>query len=458
MHPTGTPSTTSRGTRGLCGSRTSGPQSLLFSASGLLACLLLALPGAVVAQAPESGGTVVPRVVTEADAAQEYALFAPEGFAPGTGWPALILMDPGGQAMSALDLFRAGAERHGFVLLSAYGTSSDQPTSAQDTEAAVDALLAEALGPLGVDPDGIHLAGFSGTARVAWGLAANNPDFFAGAIGFGAGITIDPGDPSTPGIWFGGAGRLDFNCLEAWQQHLEDDVLGSTATFRFYDGPHRWPPVEVITEAVEWMAVHRPEGGARSWAEHYEAFRARAAALRRDGEPLEAWRTYRNALRALAPHGSVADVAEGLARLEEDPALSDTLERLENAIAWEAAARFTLRTGMATLGDTPIPSVEELVIRTGLPSIRGERISDDPIERAAADRARAAMMTLAGFYLALDFARAGDRERAVRSLEFALEVDPVSPSLCGVVRRLPGEWFPADGALAATCLTPPGVG
>src|SRR5262245_35966911 len=70
-------------------------------------------------------GQVTERIACEGDATQSYALYLPTAYAVEKKWPVLIVMDPRGRALLALELFRPRAEELGWIVASSYDTMSD---------------------------------------------------------------------------------------------------------------------------------------------------------------------------------------------------------------------------------------------------------------------------------------------------------------------------------------------
>src|SRR5688572_1263360 len=152
------------------------------------------------------------RIACEADPNQTYAAFLPASYDPQRAYPVVLLMDPRGRARIPLELFRPGADRLGYILISSYDTSSDGAW--EPNERAVRAMLPDARRRFSIDPKRLYLAGFSGTARAAWDFSARLRDGVAGVIGFGAGLPSEKHPVGTPPPFFGGAGNTDFNFQE----------------------------------------------------------------------------------------------------------------------------------------------------------------------------------------------------------------------------------------------------
>ncbi len=89
--------------------------------------LLVPVAGLAVAQQEAfPPGEVVQQVACLAAPEFTYSLYLPGNYDSAKTWPILFIMDPRGRAPMALELFREGAERLGFILVSSYDTRSAQ--------------------------------------------------------------------------------------------------------------------------------------------------------------------------------------------------------------------------------------------------------------------------------------------------------------------------------------------
>ncbi len=111
-------------------------------------------------------GEVTENITSASDPEQSYAVYLPSDYKLSRKWPALFLMDPRGRARVPLDRFVEVAERRGYILVSSYNTASD--TSADGNTPALRAMLTDANYMFSINSTRFYLAGFSGTARVAW--------------------------------------------------------------------------------------------------------------------------------------------------------------------------------------------------------------------------------------------------------------------------------------------------
>lgn len=234
-----------------------------------LAGIVLALLATPLARAGRPVGEIVDPVACRSTPAQSYALYLPTALreAPSERrFPVLLVLDPRSRGRVALELFRAGAEEFGWIVLSSNSSRSD--TAIDPNGPALAALLTEVLDDhrVAVDPARVYLAGMSGTARFGWLAAAAMKGRIAGLISIGGGL---PGHE--PGwlddvrfAFFGAAGTADFNYeeLAALDQALAARNLRHHV--EFFAGRHGWAPAEVERRAMEWLELEAMRTGRRA--------------------------------------------------------------------------------------------------------------------------------------------------------------------------------------------------
>src|SRR6478735_9945071 len=208
---------------------------------------------------------LVPPVTAEpitaaSDPAQQYELFKPAGYPGDRHWPVLIVLDPRGRADSALAMAQPGAAANGWLVLSAYGSRSDDRE--QLTMDALQALLREAGTRYAYDPKRVYLAGMSGTAKSLWVADRALQGMVAGCIGAGGARPPELGTPKAPvPAFFGLAGTKDFNYREMRALDAELARAGSTHAFAVFEGTHGWPPPEGFTRAIGWLELQAMRSG-----------------------------------------------------------------------------------------------------------------------------------------------------------------------------------------------------
>lgn len=193
-------------------------------------------------------GIVHSEVALRSDANLNMALYLPKSYVLQEGIPLLLAFDSHARSEQVMQNYTALAEKYNLIL--AVSTSSQNGLPPDESMRIARATLDDLLQRLSIDPYRIYLTGFSGGARVASLFAQQDPNI-AGVIGCGAGF-----QPSANGqnfSYYGIVGLEDFNYLE--MMGLDDLLASLGPPYRIvtWDGPHTWPPVEVMDEALHWM-------------------------------------------------------------------------------------------------------------------------------------------------------------------------------------------------------------
>ena len=394
------------------------------------AFVLLLAPSPIAALEPElPRGVVVERLACASDASQSYALYLPTAFRMDRRWPVVLVLDPRGRGAVVAELFRPAAERFGFVLISSNGTESDGPEGSDANRLALQALAGE-LPRHAVDPARVYLAGFSGTARIAWAVAAGSKGGIAGVIGAGGAL---PG-PFTE--WkhvtfpfFGTAGIADFNHDELFTLDGLLDGVALPHRIAFFEGGHSWPPAALIEEALGWLELLAMRRGLRPVdpglvASLYAAGVADARRLEAAGERFEARRRYQGLAEDFMSLLDTADATEARRRLAQDPVASDQERAAERAAREEAAFRDVQLAAVARRLKEPGGRIigEKLI----LSDLRVERLARAALEPTEAGRsARRRLVAAAvhlGFYLPRELDAAGLPLRAEAARRAAAEI------------------------------------
>ena len=121
-------------------------------------------------------------------------------------------------------------------------------------------MTADVARRFSVDPRRVYLAGMSGGARVATGIALANT-LIAGVIASSAGFPDSQPRTTVPFAVFATAGTEDFNYMEMRQL---DRRLSSPHFLAVFRGGHTLPPDDVAFDAIEWMELQAMRSGRRS--------------------------------------------------------------------------------------------------------------------------------------------------------------------------------------------------
>jgi tetratricopeptide (TPR) repeat protein len=260
-------------------------------------------------------GKILPEVRCLAHPEGSYALYLPSGYSPQRRWPLIVSSDPGAHGTIPLELQKDAAERYGYVL-AASNDSRNGPWKPrlEDTET----MLRDVQARFAIDPRRVYFAGFSGGARFSSELALLCK-CSAGVLLSGAGFTpgLPPAADNTFPV-FSTAGALDFNYKEVIP--LQDTLAkeGYPHWLRAFEGPHEWPPSDIMEEALAWFRIQEMKSGLeardQSFIEaQFAKDRARAESLEQSGDLLDAWREYRQVTESF---DSLADVTAVRAKAE----------------------------------------------------------------------------------------------------------------------------------------------
>src|SRR5262245_1552034 len=128
----------------------------------ILIFLLAAVSGA---QAP---GSVTDSVACKSQPDLTYALYLPPSYDPSKQWPILYCFDARAEGKVPLELFRAGAEKYGWIIASSNNSMSDDPTAPNIQ--VMTTMWDDTHERLSIDPKRVYATGFSGGARIACDL------------------------------------------------------------------------------------------------------------------------------------------------------------------------------------------------------------------------------------------------------------------------------------------------
>lgn len=232
---------------------------------GSLAAVTLAIAPLAAQSDTLPRGRVIERVA--ADSVHAYALYLPAAWTAERRWPLLVLLDPGGRAVPALERFREAAERRGWVVMSSYDVRNGGADAIAANDRAVSAMLADAQRRLSIDLHRLYLGGFSGQARYAWRVGLGLEGRVAGVIGMGAGLPPPPAlwlaslRQASPFPFFATVGTQDPNLREVMGLDSALDATAFPHRLARFEGGHDWPPPQVAARAVDWLEVQAMQAG-----------------------------------------------------------------------------------------------------------------------------------------------------------------------------------------------------
>lgn len=194
-------------------------------------------------------GVMTERVVVKAEPEQSYAVYLPANYTSQRQWPTIICFDPGARGKFAVEHLKSAAEKFGYVV--ACSNNSRNALDGETVGKIVSALWRDTHERIAINDQRTYLAGFSGGARLAVGLAMRCNGCVAGVIASGAGLPgINQPSAQLPFFFFGVVGYDDFNFGEMRELEKKFDELATPHRFYRFAGGHEWPPQSAIEKAL----------------------------------------------------------------------------------------------------------------------------------------------------------------------------------------------------------------
>ena len=200
-------------------------------------------------------GVVVDDVACADAPTQHYALYLPSTYTPDRAWPVILGFDAGARGRRAVDTYQRAAEEYGYIVV---GSNNSRNGPWEPILEAAAAMRADVEARFHIDPRRRYAGGMSGGAHVAMRLALTGHDI-AGVMASSSAFEDGEFKDSVGFPIFGTMGTEDFDYNEVHQ--LEQ--LKSAHRVETFDGGHSWPPLELATDAVEWMELQAMTRGLR---------------------------------------------------------------------------------------------------------------------------------------------------------------------------------------------------
>jgi hypothetical protein len=331
------------------------------------------------------------------------------------------------------ELLRPGAERFGFVVVSAL----DSSTLLQPAEnlAILRALWSDSHERLALDERRAYAAAVSGMARFAVSAAMAAPGTFAGVLAFEGGFPLGekPGEGAAAIPFFTTVGEGDFVYYELLDLEERLRAAGVASHFELLESTHAWPPPEVVGRGIAWLELvgmregRRPRDAALVAALWEEGLQ-RARALDSAGDRYRAWRGWRGLREDFAGLSDTGPAVARLAQLAADESLQHELRRREQRLRRDRAYLDRVPAILRRAASDGSESVAELLAELEVPELR-HRAAGDPHrdERQAAERVLYALYIQASLYLPRLFNEQGEHRRALYLLDVAEALRPEVP-------------------------------
>jgi hypothetical protein len=384
-----------------------------------------ASPAAPVALRPGQLATVV----TAGELAERYAVYLPGGYTATRRWPVLYAFDSRRQGAALAELLRPGAERFGYVVVSALDSSNlDQPAR---NLARLRALWTDSHERLALDDRRTYGAAFSGMVRFVVSAAMAAPGTFAGVLGLNGGFPLGelPGEGQAKTPFFATVGERDFAYYELVDLEERLTAAGVPNHFALFDGSHEHPPGELGTRGIAWLELQAMREGRRPreaalvealWAEGVEHARGLDAA----GDRHLGWRAWQALRRDFDGLHATTAADERLAQLAGDRSLQEELRRREQALRRDRAYLDRVPAVLRSAAIDGGKPVADVLAALAIPEWQ-RRARQDPHadERRSAERVLYAVYIQAALYLPRTWNEQGEHRRALFMLDVAEALD-----------------------------------
>ncbi|HUQ19712.1 MAG TPA: hypothetical protein VM099_08885 [Gemmatimonadaceae bacterium] len=415
------------------------------SLKSIALCALISLSTPLRSQTIESlPGRTVERATAGEDTSQAFAVYYPSGYSEASKWPLLFVMDPRGRAMVALRLFAPAAEKHGFVVVSSYNTLSDGEV--EPNIGAANAMLTAAQTTIAADMTRLYIAGFSGTARIAWSIELEAPKIFGGILSAGAAPIFNDSAGSrgllhAPGFAIAlTTGTMDFNAAEVRRARSWLRSERVPVRVEEYAGPHSWPPAPLIEHALAWFRLRGMLGGRWPMDSAWVKLRLTEEAKRADsiaalGKLLDAAEIYED-LDELAGSFAGSDFGARAKELAMNPAVLSARKRLIEFDTRYLSRKAQMSVYFATIDAKDAPPTREEIIRaldiTGLKKMAAE---SDSLEKQWAQRMLSLVGVMLGFYQPRTYLDLKRPLQAISMLEASSALAPLGPGQCAMLSQ-----------------------
>lgn len=224
-----------------------------FVMPGAVAVLLMANVLALAGDALPVG-KIIPKVATQHDSKQTYALYLPTSYSSDKKSPILYVFSPTGNGHYPVKLFQKPAERFGWIVA---GSNNSRNGPWAPIQAALDAIWKDTHARFAINEERMYATGFSGGARVGFQLALVKKTF-AGVLPCGAGFPNSGMRPKAGSklLVCGMVGKRCFNYPEMLRMETALKALKMSHRLLIFDGGHTWPPPALAEEGVRFMELN----------------------------------------------------------------------------------------------------------------------------------------------------------------------------------------------------------
>jgi dienelactone hydrolase len=378
-------------------------------------------------------GEIADHIQSAYDPNQTHCIYVPGNYTPEKKWPILFCYDARSRGKIPAELFREGAERLGWIIFSSNHSRSDDPNFSNLN--VLNAMWSDAHKWFSLDEQRIYATGFSGGARLAWGMGYVYPKSTAGVIGVGGGIHAErPPSKDTTFVWYGMSGKLDFNYLEIRNLDEQLHSLGIPSRTEFFEGPHNWPPnSEYCSHAMDWMELQAMKSGRKAkdaaWIQQQYNSRLDTAKKLEASNVFEAYLKYVELQEDFSNLLDISDVTKKVVELSDSESVKKGLEERKKREDYESKHLEKYLKPLAGLRNGPeIPKISNLRSDLELSKLQKElEEKGNSPEGQMYSRLLESISIQLAFYLPQYFLEKKDSDRAIESLTLAAEIHNDDP-------------------------------
>ena len=395
--------------------------------------LLLLLPSILFAEQRIPKGELADPVLSAYDPKQTHAVYVPSRYTPDKKWPILFCFEARSRGRLPVELFREAAERLGWIIFSSNHSRSDDP-NAKNLEA-LNAMWSDSHKWFSLDERRVYATGFSGGARLAWGMGYVYPKSIAGVIGVGAGSHFEkPPSKDTPFVWYGIGGNKDFNYVEMVKLDQLLATLQIPHRVDFFNGYHEWPPAEHCARSLEWMELQamkqekRPKDA--EWIQKQFQQRLDEAIKQESTSNLfEAYLKYTHLKEDFEGLVDLGDVPVKLSKWAASDVIKKELDEQKKREEKEFKNLYSFRDILATFRNaSQVPTLRSLKGDLRISQLQNEaKQKGDSEEGRLSQRLLETIFVQTSFYLPQTLLESKEFDRAIVSLSVAAEIHPEYP-------------------------------
>lgn len=192
-------------------------------------------------------------VITCSDNQHSYAVYLPKNYNKNKAtreYRVLFCFDPGGNGIGAVNKFIYAGEKYEWIIVGSLDAKNGPWIPIKEAQ---EAMLKDIPQRYNVDTKNYYATGFSGGARMAYDMAYNHPEQFKAVIACGAGF--GQGTIHKNIAVYHCIGDRDENLDEVKSAYTQLKNLNVNTKLTVFSGWHRWPPPNVISEAIDWIAA-----------------------------------------------------------------------------------------------------------------------------------------------------------------------------------------------------------